>query len=467
MRFKSVSLWSACFLALGLALNPSAGATLTVLSVDPYEPHGNTVYYAASNLTGGFVDSGFRAFDFSVSQDAGTTSDMLLLDVYSDVADFSPTGSQTVALSVYASVSGSGNYEPVPIAAAQVIDSGVPAFCNATTCQAQLQNSHYFGVVYTAKSKVRIGLFPRDICKDVFDRSGTTVTGCDSTDLYPKPTASAAQTFALKVVIGLAADSSSVPASTVTENASLNLRFQATAPSVSCSDANLGEFYFPGDGQILVTPSKISYGSVAAGAPVYRVVVVGANGGAPVTDSTALTAGVNAIASQVDVSGSVGTVRGFMNTTDGNDNVYTLAISAKDKAGVVADFPATCQITGVQTSAVQGFLNESRCFIASAAFADTEAAPVRLLRAFRDQKLRGFAFGRVFIDWYESWSPRASQWLLSHPELRPVALLLLLPLQLMAWLVLQPVWLLVFGSAGLALLTGVGVWTSLRSKETA
>ena len=112
----------------------------------------------------------------------------------------------------------------------------------------------------------------------------------------------------------------------------------------------------------------------------------------------------------------------------------------RDSSGLVTQ-PNTngCSLEGVQTSKVFGYLQKSRCFVATAAFRSMDAAPVALLRQFRDELLLEFAGGRAFVHWYYRWSPPAAEWLLRHPAFELPVLAALAPLEILAWICLRPV----------------------------
>jgi hypothetical protein len=100
---------------------------------------------------------------------------------------------------------------------------------------------------------------------------------------------------------------------------------------------------------------------------------------------------------------------------------------------------------------VQGFLDQDACFIATASYGSLDAAPVRLLRAFRDRVLKRFDAGRAFVGWYYSWSPHAAAWLEERPHFRGAALLALTPFEAVAWLALNPVAVLAWALVALAM----------------
>jgi hypothetical protein len=161
-------------------------------------------------------------------------------------------------------------------------------------------------------------------------------------------------------------------------------------------------------------------------------------------------------------------VGGFTNSTAANPVYYDLGFLAEDAAGFVIDDGSggtnpTCVFPGVfSTSAVQGFLSQSKCFIATAAFRDLNSAPLVLLRSFRDQFLEHFSLGRNFVHWYYAWSPDAAEWLIDHPIFRFPVLLALIPLQCFAWLILHPFLMLVL----IFIAASIVAWGALLRRAT-
>jgi hypothetical protein len=80
-----------------------------------------------------------------------------------------------------------------------------------------------------------------------------------------------------------------------------------------------------------------------------------------------------------------------------------------------------------------------------------DAAPVRMLRQFRDQVLLQFSLGEAFVNWYYRWSPPAAEWLIDHPGFRYPVLIALVPIEIFAWLCLRPIVFLFFVGASLTL----------------
>ena len=51
------------------------------------------------------------------------------------------------------------------------------------------------------------------------------------------------------------------------------------------------------------------------------------------------------------------------------------------------------------------------CFIATAVYGDYDHPQVKILREFRDQFLKKYCLGRIFIQWYYRGGPRIVNWL--------------------------------------------------------
>lgn len=75
-------------------------------------------------------------------------------------------------------------------------------------------------------------------------------------------------------------------------------------------------------------------------------------------------------------------------------------------------------------AAFKGFLKSAanerpRCFIATSAFESPFSCEVQILRHFRDQKLKKFFLGRIFILNYYKFSPRIAEYLDNNSYLKP------------------------------------------------
>lgn len=65
--------------------------------------------------------------------------------------------------------------------------------------------------------------------------------------------------------------------------------------------------------------------------------------------------------------------------------------------------------------AASGIPDKKNCFIATAAFGDSEAPEVAALRRFRDERLLPCRMGSTFVRVYYRLSPPAANWLAAHP----------------------------------------------------
>ncbi len=68
------------------------------------------------------------------------------------------------------------------------------------------------------------------------------------------------------------------------------------------------------------------------------------------------------------------------------------------------------------------------CFVATAAHDDAAAEPVRVLRAYRDERLHRHPAGRAFSAAYYRHGRHGARLLRRHPRLKPLARLALRPL---------------------------------------
>jgi predicted RNA methylase len=84
------------------------------------------------------------------------------------------------------------------------------------------------------------------------------------------------------------------------------------------------------------------------------------------------------------------------------------------------------------------------CFIATAAFGSYQEPHVRVLRSFRDRFLLTNRLGRLFVQGYYTHSPGYAAIIESHPHIRALVRLLLLPLYGLAWFLLHKGIILLF-----------------------
>ncbi len=166
------------------------------------------------------------------------------------------------------------------------------------------------------------------------------------------------------------------------------------------------------------------------------------------------------------VGGGVYTIDGLV-----NDIQYCFSLGYINAAGWVStDANWTSQLQRpspdqcATPSQIDGFLNRSTCFIASAAYGEEWDPRLETLRQFRDQILDHFAAGRAFTDWYYSWSPSAAHWLIENPSYRTFVRVLLMPTVEMARVSLwirANMWVF-----GVMLLLGTAMAVTMRRRTT-
>jgi hypothetical protein len=495
--------------ATALVASTAAQATLTVavLSNGGVAPPiaGSTdvvVWYAAQEGTpSGFIMDNdsvtpgpytYAPIDLTQSQvtEGASFANAIKFDVLSDKAFTSTTG-QTLGIAVTVIAgAGSGGARYVPIAGAN------ENFCGSTGCRignvvgagsgdpaggAGL-NQYYFAVPYTPGNHVHISLYPRDICTSYYNQAGGEAAGCiaqSSDGNHHRPILGSTGTniqlkFTIQVLDASGNFTVNPPAANQDE-AAVNLRFEDSArPAVNCPGTTIN--YYPGDGQIFADTSGFANSTQAAPAGyaplIAAIAALKLNNGAPVTNATFLTPGVNDHISHIDL-GTFVPVGGFNNLTSATDSVNTYGVSflVQDAAGVVSvptGVANACQISNVQTSAIQGFLSKSSCFIATAAFRSIDSSPVAMLRQFRDRVLFQSDLGTEFVHWYYRWSPPAAEWLMKNPEYRYPVLQALIPVELVAWFMLHPVYLtalMVFAMSSLILGIGFTILVRMRGRQ--
>ncbi len=431
----------------------AAGPTL-----GPYGPH---ALYGASPQTLYFSDSATTVDteDDFVTVDAALTSSTSISGSMAGLVRFRVARSGVAdnqVVSILAQTTNGWKY--VPIAAAQ------GARCTSSTCQGESvtgytgsADTYYFSAPFPGDdTEMEIGFFPADLCEAVRLQGDTSLiaNGCTngSVKTLTRRTSqtvndSVTAVFNLRVYVTAAPDTTSAGPTDSTQDSNftpLNVSLQTGVPLEATSSCpSLSALYFPGDTKIFFDTTRFNGSGLVNGAPLNSVVVVGANGTSPSLASIES----NSVHGRL-AFGGVRDLTGFTNTTNGSDNSYTLGFLIRDHSGALLPL-STCSLSGVQTSSIQTFLNQSRCFIATAAYGSGEVPTVRWLRQFRESALRPYRAGRAFIGWYESWSPRAAEWLLQHPEYRPAVLAALTPAVAFAGIYLHWKALLVVAWVGL------------------
>jgi|GEM_PF-498631 len=491
MQFKSVSYWLSCLgrkgfasafffgIALASIFNTSAQAAITVVPVDS---SGVVLSNNASGTSVFYYPAGPYADDISdppiYFRDTSDSSIPSVINVISGQASasifnrnelvyftFNSSNKGVVApiggnIVVFVTAQGTNGEKPVPIAFAGDA-AGHGGLCPTVTgCLSQNVNpdnefSYYFSYRYTPGATVMLGIFPMDVCINYTKYYGGTARGCGGTDGNSPGEVKVNETNVADAmqlnfyVTTLTADgknggspgltamlSNPAPADKTTSVTSLVFERITIPPSMNCP--SLVDVYMPGDSQIILDASRFSKAARDLVAPVTHLLVVGNDGASPLI-STTLNIG-NSIAARVGL-GLNEKITGFTNTTDGSDHFHNLSFMVRDAAGIVVSGQGACALpAGVQTSQVQGFLAKGSCFIATAAYRSYDVPPVRMLRHFRDRILMNSISGRAFVRWYYHWSPDAAQWLMGHPSFRYPVLIALIPVEIVAWVLLYPVW---------------------------
>ncbi|MHB8810671.1 MAG: delta-60 repeat domain-containing protein [Desulfobulbaceae bacterium] len=106
-----------------------------------------------------------------------------------------------------------------------------------------------------------------------------------------------------------------------------------------------------------------------------------------------------------------------------------------------------------------GLKTADACFIATAAYGSLFHPCVSLLREFRDQYLLTSLPGQLFVKFYYRHSPPVADFISTHPVLRPVVQIALLPAVGLGWLLLH------LGSTGVLLLGGAASLVSWQVRR--
>ncbi len=477
MPSKSVKFWSSASLvgvaALAVASDAFATVTLTPVRLDGTElanVSSNTAYYPASLTESStlFLDSvdttmppSILSLTASQSELATSRSNLIVLMVESDKILATPASPQQLVITLFAA--GTAGTQIVPIAFTQsgtFSQTGGSSCSSSSYCQGSdiPSNSvtYYLAAQYASRAKVEIGIYPADICTYYSVKYGGSAYGCSGSTVLTAGGASTMQLTAqidIATTAGAAGDTTKSQDSTAT---ALSLVFETTGPTMTSANCpSSSTFYFPGDGQISIDATPFSASISTGAAPTSSLIVVANdNNGVPVR--TSAYASSNSLYVRIPVGTSNQILSGFTNTTTGSDHQYQLGYMIRDYAGMVGIAPSGCTTSNVQTSSIPGFLKKSSCFIATAAYRDPDAAPVLMLREFRDRILLRHDWGQAFVNWYYDWSPSAAEWLMENPVFRYPVLVVLVPVELLAWCALHP------DDAALAAIALAGVASLVR-----
>jgi hypothetical protein len=360
-------------------------------------------------------------------------------------------------------------------------------FANSAGAQAGLHGTYYYLINYVAGESFTVGISPAAICRSLQQVGGTwqsSVCGTSTflTGLSTTPEAVSPPmtiTFAIYLSSDILNPVTTIPTNAAQDSQAVNLVFQSLdptgvtpnpspTPTENCT-LNENGVYRPVQGGFqLLAPQNFTVIGDPEGTTPLQLVAIAEQLPTPLA-TTVGTYTQNQIATPF-LTSQVTPLGGFADSTDASNPIeYTLGFMAEDAAGYVFDDGGLGTGTNgctfpfpFSTSAVQGFLSQSKCFIATAAFRDLNSAPLVLLRSFRDHFLENFSLGRSFVHWYYAWSPNAAEWLIDHPVFRFPVLLALIPLQALAWLVLHPIMMMVLLLMGASIV----LWGTLLRRST-
>lgn len=216
---------------------------------------------------------------------------------------------------------------------------------------------------------------------------------------------------------------------------SFRVKLQSDAPTFTCPT---GKKFFPGDQSVVISSGQFIAAAVNGGSPLFQKLIVGANRGALPNDGSAFA--TNTILSRLNYNNGEQEVAGFENVNVQSlpTTYYQLGFGVRDSSGAFTFDNTGCVETQAFATNIQGLLRDSNCFIATASFRSSRAAAVNLLREFRNQILLKYGVGRKFVSLYNQLGPIGADWLIEHPEFRAPVLAILMPIQVIAWLTLNP-----------------------------
>ena len=441
---------AAFFLAL---ISNSEAANVLVNQPEPYPQHAladtaYSIYYGASGsgmpYNGAFFDKGhgYRFLKVNAVDDLN----LIWLDVSTNQT-FPPVAGQKVFVSL--STSSTAGNEISLRGAGTVTSNTAPPLCNTggtTTCPGINGSRASLSAIYTPGTVIRLSFAVSDLCQtpgvSLLSQSICTTGNVINTT----PGATNTTQIVAAFTAGPMPTTTPIPTTGATVSQTFNLVLTDLSPVVSCpSSGNIEDFYFPGDGQIFFSPENFgsSVGPVPAvglsvGVPLQSLVLLADQNPVPLVSDDKMPA--VSVVGYKGISGKNQTVDGFSNIAE-NGAGYSAAVYAENVAGIISlptssnsclIFPDT-----IKPRPVLGVLNESKCFIATAAYHDGHAGPVMMLRQFRDEILARTAFGQKFIDTYYHYSPALAEWAWDKPFVRSFALRALAPFELVAWAMLK------------------------------
>lgn len=135
-----------------------------------------------------------------------------------------------------------------------------------------------------------------------------------------------------------------------------------------------------------------------------------------------------------------------------------LNINAINIVNVNASESLTITNVEVTSDQIESPPIQDECFIATAAYGSKYEQPVTLLRQFRDKVLLSNNIGKEFVEFYYKNSPPIANYIAGNSILRFIVKVLLFPLVVVTWLILNPVLLVI-------LLIGIGFRVRSRKQR--
>lgn len=463
-RFMLISFFAFAF------FSQISGATVLVNAPPPAAQHlitdtGYGIFFAAAPTGALSLPSGAevnKALGFQVI-DTSNQNSVIYFDVLSNATTF-PNGTVAGTQPVVTLSAGGSNAIPLTGSGSGLGPGQAPTLCNSSGTQTcQINGSDNISARYSAGSTLRISFTLSQLCRVTgsFGGSNICADSTHATVLIGPP-----DTLTQQITVSFSQINPSNPTNVGLTSSSETLSFTLTLtdlpPTISPPSGGSENYYSPGDSSIIINPGNYTL-NANGGAPLQSLYVIGSRTNVPdISDGNTVppvgaeVAGyINYTGNNLVVPSGDNSFSSFINTTNGRDYGYKLAIYAMSQAGIFsADAPAgtppihtnfpigpgeghSSDDGLVRSQKVNSVLTESKCFIATAAFHDGHAAPVMMLRQFRDQVLAKSELGRSFIRTYYHYSPAWAVWAWDKPIVRSVALHALAPVEFMAWAILK------------------------------
>jgi hypothetical protein len=433
----------------GLFFGADAGATVLVNPPTPLPQKrlGDTGYTISlgASLNGSPYGSAFvngsAGYRF-LSTNATNTDNMIWLDVSSNKA-FTVNANQHIVVTLSAnSTAGS----EIPLYGAGVVSSNtVPPVCGANgnaSCQGTRTGASNLSAAYQFGTVLRVAFTFSSLCATPGASAGSLCSSNAYSSLQGK-------TLTQPIVVTFSVVNDYVTTGAVSgtnvDTTTFTLAVSDIPPFLSCPSGGISDYYFPGDRQVYVNPANFSTSTGTGSTPSDAGVTVESllfmasrvASGFPLNPIISNSLPSNEIAATLGIGDGSQAVTGFVNSVNGSDNVYQAYFHAQNEIGLISTFSCSVPSPYVASQSIQGVLTESKCFIATAAYQDGRAGPVMMLRKFRDRILAKSDFGREFIRTYYRHSPALAEWAWDKPIIRSIALRLLAPIELAAWLWLE------------------------------